>query len=203
MCNLKYLVYAALVFSALTASAEPSVVLFLGDSITAGYGVRRDEAFPYIIEKELKEKGHDVRVVNGAESGSLSSSVTARLKWYLGRVHPVLVVLTIGGNDARQGRAVADIERDLRETIQFAQNQKLKILLGGMRIFPNLGEKYAHDFHALYSHLHEQLHVPWIPFVLDGVAGKKELNQNDGFHPNAAGHALIAKTILPIIEKNL
>jgi acyl-CoA thioesterase-1 len=203
MWNLKYLLYTALVFGSMAAIAEPPMVLFLGDSITAGYGVRRDEAFPYVIEKQMQSENHPVRVINGAESGALSASALPRLKWYLRRIKPNLIVLTIGGNDARQGRAPADIESDIRAVIQFAQSQKLKVLLGGMRIFPNLGAQYSRDFHAIYRHLHEQFHVPWVPFVLEGVAGKKDLNQNDGFHPNAQGHALIAKTLLPIVEKNL
>jgi acyl-CoA thioesterase-1 len=183
--------------------ASPKQILFLGDSITAGYGVRAQEAFPQLLNVLLQNNTPKVHIVNGAESGSLSSSALSKLKWYLPRIHPDLVILTLGGNDAREGRPIQEISDNLRTALQFAKDQHLQVLIGGMRIFPNLGKVYAREFAHLYKKLAEDFHVRLVPFVLQGVAGVKEMNQADGFHPNAKGHQQIAKTLLPYIKKAL
>ncbi len=183
--------------------AEPPTLLFLGDSLTAGYGVRRDEGFVAVIETRLKKEYSDLRVINGAESGSLSSSALSKLKFYSARMKPDLLVLTLGGNDAREGKPLSEIEANLTAALRYAQDNKIKTVFVGMRIFPNLGPQYASDFEKIYPKLAKEFHVTFVPFLLAGVAGLKELNQADGFHPNAKGHQKIADTLYPVLRKEI
>ncbi len=180
-----------------------SEILFLGDSLTAGYGVSRDESFVFLIQQKLKTEKPEFKIVNGAESGALSSSVFSRAQFYLKQNKPDLVVLTIGGNDARQGTAVQIIESNITKTIELLKQNKVKVLLVGMRIFPNLGPKYAKDFQDLYPRIAKKFQIPFFPFLLEGVAGHQELNQADGFHPNAQGHNVIYKNLYPALKKLL
>lgn len=178
-------------------------ILFLGDSITAGYGVLPSESYPSLIEKRLKQAGKPIEIVNGGIDGSLSSSAPKRLEFYLRRVKPTHVVIALGGNDAMKGTPPKTIEKNLAETIKIAKKANIKIVLAGMKIFPNLGKEYIENFAAIYPRLAKKNKVVLVPFLLDKVAGQKEFNIDDGFHPNAAGHKLIADTIEPYVLKML
>ncbi len=189
-----------------TSEETPSarVILFLGDSLTAGYGVSRDQAFPHLVEKKLNEGPlAPVRIVNGGQSGSLSSSALQNLEFYLNRLDPALIVLTLGGNDARQGTDPQIIRENLAQALRRAQEANKKVLLGGMQIFPNLGPEYTQAFAQIYPDLAREFSIPLIPFLLEGVAGEHEFNQYDGIHPNELGHKKIAQHILPFISEAL
>ncbi len=186
------------------APTPQKTLLFLGDSLTAGYGVSREEAFPFVLQQLLEERlSQSVEVINGGQSGALSSNAIENLNFYLGRIQPDLIVLTTGGNDARQGAPTAVIRENIAKAVRRAQEDNRKVLLGGMQIFPNLGQDYSEAFRQIYPDLAQEFSVPLIPFLLEGVAGEPEYNQYDGFHPNEKGHRKIAEHILPFIVEAL
>jgi len=185
------------------AQAQNKVILFLGDSITAGYGVKLEDSFPSLIETQLKTDKNPIQVINGGESGALSAQMKPRLEWFLKKTKPNLIVLIAGGNDARQMVPAEKIEKNLKEVIQLAEKNNIPVILGGMQIFTNYGEKYTKQFAELYPRLAKLAKVTLVPFILEGVAAKKEMNQYDGFHPNPDGHKVIAQNLLPFIRRQL
>jgi acyl-CoA thioesterase-1 len=204
------MIFKALVMSSLilalsskAAIAEEKVILFLGDSLTSGYGIPQEFSYPRQIEKRFKSEGVSVRVVNGAEAGSLSSALLARIQFYQKRLKPQLTFICSGGNDARQKRSVAAIKKSLGEVLEFAQANQIKVALCGMQIFSNLGPEYGRGFKTLYEDLAKTFNVPLYPFLLEGVAAVPDLNQKDGFHPNEKGHKKIADALYPFIKNQL
>lgn len=189
-----------LFFSSLTfADSHTKTILFIGDSLTAGYGVKKAEAFPALLEKDLNKIGHNVKVINGAESGAISSAALPRLQFYTRKIKPLLVVISIGGNDARAARPIQSIQDNIAKTIEFAQKEKLKVILTGQKVFANFDPEYSKKFEALYGDLAKKYKVTFVPFLLEGVGGKPELNIEDGFHPNAKGHQVISQTLKPFL----
>jgi acyl-CoA thioesterase-1 len=181
-------------------AADPlPVVVFLGDSITAGYGLSEDEAFPALIESELESRGTPVRVVNAGESGGTTAGGLRRLSWIL-RQEPDVVVVELGGNDGLRGLPLDDTEKNLREIVNNSKEAGAAVLLVGMLLPPNYGPEYTEQFRAIYPGLAEELDVALMPFGLEGVATIPELNLPDGIHPNAEGHRRIAANLLPYLE---
>lgn len=177
-------------------------ILFLGDSLSEGYGLDEEESFPRLVEKNLKEKKHDVLVTNGGVSGSTSASGLTRLKWHLKKKTDILV-LELGANDGLRGLKLTETQKNLVEIIKLAKEKKVKVLLLGLLMPPNYGKKYVEEFEAMYKKIASEEKVPFLPFVLKDVAGKSEFNLPDGVHPNAKGHILVAKTVSDFVEKNL
>lgn len=181
-------------------ATTPIKVLFVGDSLTDGYGVAKEKAFPKLVEERINSKKiKQVQTLNAGISGSLSSGGKDQLKWHL-KSKPQVVVITLGGNDGRQGTDPKVIKRNLKDLIQIAKEQNIKVLLSGMRIFTNFGEDYSRRFAQIYSELAREEKVPLIPFLLEGVAGRAEFNIEDGFHPNEKGHEVIATTVIRYLE---
>lgn len=185
-----------------TGAGDPPLVVFLGDSITAGYGLGEEEAFPALVGAALAERGRAVRVVNAGVSGDTSTGGRERLSWLL-RQQPDVLVVELGANDGLRGQPLAVIESNLREIITSAQQRGIAVLLLGMRIPPNYGPEYAEGFAELFARLASELEVPLVPFLLEGVGGVPELNLPDGIHPTAVGHQRLAVTVLPELEKVL
>lgn len=187
-----------------TAVRPAATIVFIGDSLTQGYGVRAEEAFPERIGVRLREKGFNARVINGGISGSLTAEADRRMRWYL-RAKPDIVVLALGANDGLKGTAPQVIEENLRSAIRLAKASGIKVLLVGLKMLTNLGPGYVHEFEAVFPRLARAEAVPLIPFLLEGVALKKEFNTADHRHPNAKGHAIIAETVmrglLPLLGK--
>ncbi len=181
---------------------EQKLVLFVGDSLTAGYGVSKEQAFPDQVGLLLKAKGIDAKIVNGGISGSVSAEADARVRWFL-KLKPTVLVLALGANDALKGTPTPQIKKNLAAAIDLAKKNNLKVILCGMQVFSNFGPEYTAKFEALYKELAKEKGVELFPFLLEDVATKKELNQPDGKHPNAKGHELIAKHLAPVIEKAL
>jgi acyl-CoA thioesterase-1 len=178
----------------LLAMTSPKKILILGDSISDGYGVEADASYPVLLEKQLRTQDIQAQIVNGSISGSLSSSGPSRLKWQL-KSKPDIVILQLGGNDALKGTPPQTIKENLRKTIQLAKQNQIQVLLAGMKIFQNYGTPYATSFEGIFSELSREEKIPLIPFILDGVGGKKELNLPDGIHPNEKGHSIITQTV--------
>ncbi len=182
-----------------SAASAPQRILILGDSLSEGYGVSREQAFPAILQTLLVEKGHpEVEVINGGISGSTSASGVPRLRWQL-RQPPQIVMIALGANDGLRGLPLAETKKNIANMITLARSHHVKVLLAGMKLPPNYGPDYAEGFEAMYRDLAQQHHTPFIPFLLEGVAGNRELNIEDGMHPNEKGHAIVARHVLPYL----
>jgi acyl-CoA thioesterase I len=184
------------------AQARSPLVVFLGDSLTAGLGLAADQAYPSLLERELRDDGLAVRVINAGVSGDTTAGGLRRLRWLLAQ-RPAVVVVGLGGNDGLRGQPVAEIERNLRAILTQAQQAGAAVLLLGMQIPPNYGPDYANAFAAVYPRLARELRVPLVPFLLAGVGGIADLNQADGIHPTADGQAKVAANVKPYLEELL
>ncbi len=170
-----------------------------GDSLTAGHELTRAQAFPAVLEKALRERGHTVEVLNAGVSGDTTSAALARLDWSIPEGTEGVIV-ELGANDALRGIDPAVPRKALTEILQRFKDRKIPVLFTGMLAPPNYGPEYAAKFNAIYPDLAKQFDVPLYPFFLDGVAGDAKLNFADGIHPTAAGVEVIVARILPEVE---
>jgi acyl-CoA thioesterase-1 len=177
-------------------------VVFLGDSLTEGYQLNKEEAYPALVEKELKLKFPDLKVINAGVSGATSASGPKRLDWYL-KVKPDVLVLALGANDGLRGLKAKDTEKNLSLVIEKARSRGIKVILVGMKMPTNYGESYRKDFEKVFNHLSQKYELKLVPFLLEGVGGKPSLNLPDGIHPNPEGHKIMAKTVLKALETEL
>lgn len=202
-CGLITGLFVGLAIAAPRAHANvEQVIVFIGDSLTQGYGVRQEEAYPELVGKMLREKGRNVKIINGGISGSVTAEADARVRWYL-RAKPTVIVLALGANDGMKGTPPSVIETNLSKAIDLAQQNGIKVLLSGIKMFTNLGTDYVRKFDAIYPRLARQKKVPLIPFLLEDVALQKDLNQSDMRHPNAKGHQVIATRVTAKLEEIL
>lgn len=176
--------------------AEPLRILALGDSLTAGYGVAPDQAFPVRLEAALTARGYDVRLINAGVSGDTTAGGRARLAWALAD-KPHLAIVELGANDSLRGLDPDQARANLAAILAELRKRGVGTLLAGMLAPPNLGADYGARFNAIYPGLAQEFGVPLYPFFLEGVAGKALLNQPDGLHPNAQGIEVIVQSILP------
>ncbi|MCH2533433.1 MAG: arylesterase [Bdellovibrionales bacterium] len=183
------------------SSSTPRIV-FLGDSLTEGYGVKKENSYPAIIEKSLKEQGYKINFTNASVSGSTTASLMSRLKWQLNN-KPDIILIALGANDGLRGFKVNVIKKNLSEAIELAQQNNIKVLLAGMQMPPNYGKTYTKKFKQIFPDLAKKHNVKLIPFLLKGVAGDKSMNQSDGIHPNEEGHKKMAQTVLPYLKEVL
>jgi acyl-CoA thioesterase I len=183
-------------------TTDEKVIFFLGDSITAGYGVKKEEAFPDRVGEILKGKGLKVKIINGGISGSVTAEADRRLRWFL-RAKPNVMVLELGGNDALKGTPPAVVKKNLAAVIDLAQENKVKVLLCWTEIFTNMGEDYGKQFKKVFTDLSAEKKVPLVSFFLKDFVGKKELMQEDGKHPNPKGHQIVAEVVARQVEKLL
>jgi len=188
---------ACALFCSELARAAPITVLCLGDSLTEGYGLSKDEAWPALLDALIKAEGiTDVTVINAGISGSTSASAVSRLKWHLKSLkRPAIVVLELGPNDGLRGLDPKATEANLLNVIRLAKDSNLRVLLAGMQMPPNYGPRFTEDFRAVFPRLAKSQGVGLIPFFLEGVAAQPKLNLADGIHPNADGYKVIAKTV--------
>lgn len=184
------------------ATSPPTpVVVFLGTSLTAGYGLEEAEAFPALIQQRIDAAGLDYRVVNAGVSGDTSAGGLRRLDWLL-RLPVAFLVLELGANDMLRGQSVEQLRENLEAIVDRtrAAHPNARIVIAGMRAAPNLGRRYAEAFDAIYPALARKYEAPLVPFLLEDVAARRDLNQADGIHPTAEGHALIAERIWQTLE---
>lgn len=173
----------------------PQKLVVLGDSLTEGYGVAREKAFPAVLEKMIHENGHKKwTVVNAGVSGSTTASAMGRMKWIF-KNKPEMIIICLGANDGLRGLKVAESQKNLDAALAYAKEQNVKVILGGLYMPPNYGKDYTEDFQKMYSNLAKKHKVSFIPFLLEGVGGQSKYNLADGIHPNEKGHELIAKTV--------
>ena len=190
------------------SSEQPIVktrnILVLGDSLTAGYGIVLEKSWVHLLEREVRRKfDEDYRVINAGISGDTTGGGLARLKQALDQHQPEIVIVELGGNDGLRGYPVKTIRNNLIQIIQTTKNTKAQVVLAGIQIPPNYGERYTSSFAQIYPELATLESVPVIPFILDGVALKEEWMQNDGIHPNEEGQEQIKDNVLLVLEKIL
>ena len=188
-------------------AAETERLVFLGDSLTAGFGVERSEAFPALVAGKIRAAGLPFEVENAGLSGDTSAGGLRRIDWLLQRPIDVLVV-ELGANDGLRGLDLKSMKANLQAIIDKAKakNPAVKIVLAGMQVPPNLGAEYANGFQRVFSELAHDNNAVLIPFLLEGVGGRRELNQADLIHPNPAGHRILAdvvwRTLEPILRQS-
>jgi acyl-CoA thioesterase-1 len=184
------------------AKEQETVIVALGDSLTAGLGLPQSESFPAKLEAALKAQGRNVTVANAGVSGDTVSAALDRLDWAL-PPNTSAVIVELGGNDALQGLPPAEIEASLARIIERAKAKGLPVLIAGMESPRNMGKDYVDQFHAIYPDLAERYGALLYPFFLDGVALDPGLMQEDGIHPNAKGVDRIVQGILPKVDQLL
>jgi acyl-CoA thioesterase-1 len=184
------------------AIANGVIITVIGDSLTAGYGLERKNAFPALLEAALKTHGIAARVIGAGVSGDTTSGGLSRLAWALGD-KPDLVIVELGANDGLRGIDPAVTHKNLDQIVARIKSRGIRVLLTGMKAPPNLGRDYAKAFNAVFPAVAKKHNVPFYPFFLEGVAAKLELNQKDGKHPNVQGVAVITERILPYVKAAL
>lgn len=195
-----FLILALLFFAGPARAKEPPVLVVLGDSLTAGYGLAAQNAFPQRLQQYLASLGIDVKVENAGVSGDTSADGLARLDWSVG-AHANAVLIELGANDALRGLDPGYTYTNLDAMLERLQQRKLPVMLAGMRAMRNLGDEYTAAFDAIYPRLAQKYNTPLYPFFLEGVVNDPQLNQPDMLHPNAAGVDVIVENIAPqVIE---
>ncbi|TVR15393.1 MAG: arylesterase [Balneolaceae bacterium] len=193
-----------LFFAASAAAQDAKTILFFGDSITAGYGIDEEDAFPAQIQRKIDEKGLSYRVVNAGLSGETSAGGLRRVDWIL-QQHIDLFVLGLGGNDGLRGINPESTKENLAGIMDKVAEKypDAIIILTGMEAPPNMGSDYTERFRQIYTELYEKYEVVFMPFILEGVAGDPDLNLADGIHPTEEGHEILAENLwnylLPVL----
>ena len=181
-----------------SSTSAPRIV-FLGDSLTAGYGLDKDASVPSLIQKRLKDGEYPYEVVNAGVSGDTSAGGLSRLEWSLAGDVKILVI-ELGANDGLRGLPVAGLKQNLTEIINRARARGISVILTGMEAPPNFGPAYTSEFREVYRQLAKERDVTFVPFYLEGVAGIPHLNIADGIHPNAEGSRIVEKTVWSALE---
>lgn len=196
------LLVVLLCHAAAYAQNVPIKIAMLGDSLTAGYGVKPDQAIPVRLQAALKAEGRDVAVLNHGVSGDTTAGGLDRVDWMLAD-KPDIVMVELGANDALRAIDPATAERNLDAILAKLKEAKVTVWLIGMMAPRNLGPEYVKAFDGLYKKLADKYQVPLYPFILDGVAQDAVLNQGDGLHPNPEGVEVVVQHLLPFVNKNL
>jgi len=178
------------------------IVLF-GDSLMAGYGLPNEHHLSIVLQESLRAEGYNIEVINGSVSGSTSSGGLNRAEWTLSETNIDLIILCLGANDMLRGINPKETKNNLEKIIKTAQDKNIKVILAGIVAPTSHGLKYKKNFDKIYPDLSKQYNLPLIPFLLEGVALKAELNLSDGMHPNEKGTIIISKILQEIILKNL
>ncbi len=197
------IVSLCLVFTtSLWSQEKEKKILIVGDSLTAGYGVSKEAAYPSQLQKLLEKDHPEVKVIGAGSSGSTSASAISRLKWHL-KAKPTHLVLALGANDGLRGVKLESTKKNLSEAIDLAKEKGIKVYLAGMLLPTNYGKKYRTEFKSLFKDLAKEKGVKFIPFLLKGVGGRPELNLADGIHPNEKGHKIVAQTVFNALKGDL
>lgn len=198
------IIYILILLFSYLPGFDNGTIIFFGDSLTAGYGLSKEQAFPAIVEDKLNEMGYDYNVVNAGVSGETSAGGLSRIDWVLNQKFDIFV-LELGANDGLRGLPLDQTKKNLQAIIDRVEevNTDAKIILAGMMVPPNMGEDYSRQFRTMYQELAEENDILLIPFLLDGVGGNPELNLPDRIHPNVKGHKIVADNVLKVLKKAL
>ena len=179
-------------------------VVFFGNSLTAGYGVDPTQAFPALIQQKIDSLKLPYKVINAGVSGETSSGGNARIDWILKQPLDIFI-LELGANDGLRGIPLSETKTNLQAIIDKvkAKNPSATIIIAGMLMPPNMGEQYTTQFRKIYPDLAKENKLSLIPFLLKGVGGESQLNQQDGIHPTAEGHKIVAENVWEILGSTL
>ena len=183
-------------------SNRPKIIAF-GDSLTAGFGLAEKESYPYLLQERLKADGYNYEVVNAGVSGETSLGGLERIDWVLEQENAKILVLELGANDLLRGVPVVRMKENLDKIIRKAKAKKLQVLFCGMLAPPTAGSSYQHDYMMAFPDLATEHKVEFLPFLLEGIAVKKELNQGDGIHPNAEGEKIMTENVYKALKPML
>ncbi|RYZ52880.1 MAG: arylesterase [Proteobacteria bacterium] len=184
-------------------SAKP-VILSIGDSLTFGLGVPAEKTWPQLLQNKLQADGmKDAKVINAGSSGATTAFGLSSLKFHLKRTQPDLIIYALGANDGLRAIDTETTYKNISAAIEEIQKAKIKVIMLGMKAPPNYGEKFPKDFEKVFSRVAAEKKIPFVPFLLDGVAGDNKLNQADGIHPNEKGYEIITDRIYPMIKGQL
>jgi len=184
----------------LSQGAMAGTVLIVGDSISAAFGLDTRLGWVSLLEQRLAEQGYKDKVVNASISGDTSAGGQARLPALLAAHKPDLVILELGGNDGLRGQPAAQLQQNLAAMVQQSKEAGAKVLLLGMKIPPNYGERYTSAFAAVYPKVAQETNASLVPFMLEGVGGVASMTQADGLHPNADAQPYILDTVWPMLK---
>ena len=184
-------------------AAEPPTVLVFGDSLSAGFGIDVDQSWTALLQARLKDQGYEHRVVNASISGDTTESGAARIGGAISTFAPELIILELGGNDGLRGFPPQRMRDNLESIIRQAKDSGAAVVMLGIKIPPNYGQRYIENFDAVFRDVAEDLDVPWIEFFMEGVALTEELMQADGIHPNSAAQPILLDNAWPIINEAL
>jgi len=182
---------------------EVPTVLVFGDSLSAGFGIDVDQSWAALLQTRLQDQGYEHRVVNASISGDTTESGAARIGQALKTFSPSLIILELGGNDGLRGIPPVRMKGNLEKIVNSSKDSGAAVVLLGIRIPPNYGQRYIEDFDSTYREVADELDVPWIEFFMDGVALNEELMQADGIHPNAQAQPILLENAWPIISEAL
>jgi acyl-CoA thioesterase-1 len=182
-----------------TSSDKPKIVAF-GDSLTAGFGLSEKESYPFLLQQRLNAEGYNYEVINAGVSGDTSQGGLERIDWSLEQENVEILILELGANDLLRGLSPSKMKKNLGEIIKKAQAKKIKVLLCGMLAPPTMGAKYQQEFMQAFPDLADEYAVEFIPFILEGVALDKKLNQADGIHPNAEGEKILMENVYKVLQ---
>jgi acyl-CoA thioesterase-1 len=192
-------IFAFPILALLLSSNAAALILLVGDSIGAGYGVPQQRSWTKLLEQKISPH----RIINASISGDTSSGAKARLPDLLKHYQPDIVIIEIGGNDGLRGQPVSLLEKNLRAMVELSRNAGANVLLLGMHIPPNYGDIYTTAFHQTFHRVSKSMAVPLVPFLLEGIALKPELMQADRVHPNTNAQPLIVQNVLPVLAPML
>ncbi|MBN3584496.1 arylesterase [Algoriphagus aestuarii] len=183
---------------------DQKIILFFGNSLTAGYGIEQDLAFPGLTQDRLDSLGKNYKVINGGLSGETTAGGLSRLDWFL-EDQPDIFVLELGGNDGLRGIQLSETKKNLLAIIDKVQSKypETKIILAGMQIPPNMGPEYSQEFSEIYPSVADEKNVTLIPFLLENVGGIKELNLPDGIHPTEEGHKIVFENVWKYLKEEV
>jgi acyl-CoA thioesterase-1 len=190
---------AALLVAAAAAPAPERVIVAFGDSLTAGYGVAPHQAYPALLAERLRAEGYRYRVVNAGVSGDTTAGALRRVDWAL-KLKPDIAIVEVGANDGLRGQDLASVRANLEAIVARFQSAGARVLVAGMRLPTNYGERYGADFQRLFEAVAKRRGAALMPFFLDGVGGQSELNQGDGIHPTAEGYRVVVDRLWPYLR---
>jgi len=185
-------------------SKEKAVVLAFGDSLTAGYGVKDEESYPFKLQEKISSAGFPHKVVNAGVSGDTTAGGVRRIRWLM-KHEPEIVILALGANDGLRGLSIDEMRKNLEIMITICREHNAQILLAGMKALPNYGEDYMREFETVFPELAKKHDLIFLPFLLEGVAGERKYTQSDGLHPLASGYSIITdlvwQRLKPMLKK--
>jgi len=199
----RFFAFIVLLLATTASSAEAPTVLVFGDSLSAGYGIDVDQSWTTLLQTRLQEQGYEHRVVNASISGETTEGGAARISSAIDTFSPELIILELGGNDGLRGFPPSRMKENLEKIVTTSKNSGAAVVLLGITIPPNYGERYIEIFENVFREVAEEHEIPWIEFFMEGVALNEDLMQGDGIHPNAAAQSILLDNAWPMISETL